>query len=146
MIFLSHVEWPEMPLYKLLLTYYVWRIVWRPFLGHQAWSWTTQRRGDVFYYVYKRFLSRFFTFLTFFYFYYGRFFYICAILSGVTMGWLLRLVTGGPTGGRGPPTVLEFLVIILVFVWCYWVIVRLAHSSKFLLISASYLLFWMTLF
>jgi len=31
--------------------------------------------------------------------------------SGVTMGWLLRLVTGGPTGGRGPPTVLEFLVI-----------------------------------
>ena len=31
--------------------------------------------------------------------------------SGVTMGWLLRPVTGGPTGGRGPPTVLEFLVI-----------------------------------
>ena len=30
---------------------------------------------------------------------------------GVTMGWLLRLVTGAPTGGRGPPTVLEFLVI-----------------------------------
>ena len=27
------------------------------------------------------------------------------------MGWLVRLVTGGPTGGRGPPTVLEFLVI-----------------------------------
>jgi len=26
--------------------------------------------------------------------------------SGVTMGWLLRLVTGGPTGGRGPPIVL----------------------------------------
>ena len=25
--------------------------------------------------------------------------------SRVTMGWLLRLVTGGPTGGRGPPTV-----------------------------------------
>ena len=24
------------------------------------------------------------------------------IISGVTMGWLLRLVTGGPTGGRGP--------------------------------------------
>jgi len=22
--------------------------------------------------------------------------------SGVTMGWLLRLVTGGPTGGRAP--------------------------------------------
>ena len=31
--------------------------------------------------------------------------------SGVTMGWLLRLVTGGHTGGRGPPTVLEFLMI-----------------------------------
>jgi len=35
---------------------------WRPFLGHQVWSWTTLRRGNVFYYVYKRFflfLSRF---------------------------------------------------------------------------------------
>ena len=31
--------------------------------------------------------------------------------SGVTMGWLLRLVTGDPTGGRGPPIVLAFLVI-----------------------------------
>jgi len=30
---------------------------------------------------------------------------------GVTMGWLLRLVTGGPTSGRGPPSVPEFLVI-----------------------------------
>ena len=29
--------------------------------------------------------------------------------SGVTMRWLLRLVTGGGTGGRGPPTVQEFL-------------------------------------
>jgi len=28
---------------------------WRPFLGHQAWIWTTLRRGNVFYYVYKRF-------------------------------------------------------------------------------------------
>jgi len=27
------------------------------------------------------------------------------------LGWLLRLVTGGPTRSRGPPTVLEFLVI-----------------------------------
>jgi len=36
---------------------------------------------------------------------------VWAIFSGVTMGWLLRLVTGGPTGDRGPPTVLEFLVI-----------------------------------
>jgi len=42
---------------------------WRPFLGHQAWSWTTARRGNVFCYVYKRFclnfLSRFKRFLTF---------------------------------------------------------------------------------
>ena len=30
------------------------------------------------------------------------------VVSGVTMGWLLRLVTGGPTGGRGPPTVLFY--------------------------------------
>jgi len=29
----------------------------------------------------------------------------------VTMGWLLRLMTGCPTGGRGPPTVLELLVV-----------------------------------
>ena len=68
-----------MPPYKLLLTYYVWRVVWlnwiaysdlpwRPFLGHQAWSWTTLRRGNVsllrlqkFFFL---FLSRF-TFLTF---------------------------------------------------------------------------------
>ena len=33
----------------------------RPFLGHQAWSWTTLRRSNVFYYIYKRF----FTLLTF---------------------------------------------------------------------------------
>jgi len=35
----------------------------------------------------------------------------CEPAGGVTMGWLLRLVTGGGTGVRGPPTVLEFLVI-----------------------------------
>ena len=49
--FSVHVKWPEMPPYKLILSYYVWRIVWRPwrpFLGHQAWSWTTLRRGNVF--------------------------------------------------------------------------------------------------
>jgi len=28
--------------------------------------------------------------------------WISEITCGVTMGWLLRLVTGGPTGGRGP--------------------------------------------
>jgi len=40
---------------------------WRPFLGHQAWSWTTLRRGNVFYYVYKGFLflSRFYVFTVF---------------------------------------------------------------------------------
>ena len=26
----------------------------------------------------------------------------CALFSGDTMGWLLRLVTTGPTGGRAP--------------------------------------------
>ena len=39
----------------------------------------------------------------------------CLAASGVTMGLLLRLVTGAPlvVGGPrvGPPTVLEFLVI-----------------------------------
>ena len=39
---------------------------WRPFLGHQTRSWTTLRRGNVFYYVYKRF----------FLFLFERFFYI----------------------------------------------------------------------
>ena len=42
---------------------------------------------------------------------------------------------GGPTGGRGFPTVLEFSVIN--FSAC----LVLLSSSKFLLISASYLLF-----
>jgi len=38
------------------------------------------------------------------------------------MGWLLRPVTGGPTGGRGLPTVQEFgNQILLVFVdGCCW--------------------------
>jgi len=42
------------------------------------------------------------------------------VTSGVTMGWLLRLVvTGGPLV-RGPPTVPEFLMINLnVCVCCY---------------------------
>ena len=54
-------------------------LLWRPFLGHQAWSWTTLRRGNVFYYVYKRFLKNFVTFLrfiTFFYFYLNVFTYM----------------------------------------------------------------------
>jgi len=37
---------------------------------------------------------------------------ISASSSGVTMGWLLRLMTGGPTG-KGAPTVPEFLMINL---------------------------------
>ena len=58
---------------------------------------------------------------------------------------------GGPTGGRGPPTVLDFLVInfsgyisVNIFSIRFVVLLasdRLARSSKFLLISASYLLF-----
>ena len=78
MIFLLHVEWPEMPPYKLLLTCDVWCIVWRPwrpFLGHQPWSWTTLRRDDVFYHVYKRFFyfCHVFIFIwTFFYIYVGK--------------------------------------------------------------------------
>jgi len=46
---------------------------------------------------------------------------------------------GGPTGGRGPPTVLElntFSIRFLVLLASD----KLARSSKFLLISASYLL------
>jgi len=43
------------------------------------------------------------------------------------MGRLLRLVTGGPTGGRGFPTVLEFLVInfsvcLVLLSNCYMII------------------------
>ena len=48
--------------YLLCLTH-VWmaysELPGRPFLGHQAWSWTTLRRGNVFYYVYKRFFLNF---------------------------------------------------------------------------------------
>jgi len=77
MIFLLHVEWPEMPPYKLLVTYYVWRIMWRPwrpFLGHQAWSWTTLRRGNVFLLRLQTFVFIFVTFLTFLNFYLNVFY------------------------------------------------------------------------
>jgi len=48
----------------------MFELPWRPFLGHQAWSWSTLR-GNVFYYVYKRFFIfvTFLRFVTFFYFY-----------------------------------------------------------------------------
>jgi len=48
----------------------------RPFLGQQAWSWTTLRRDNVFYYVYKRFFyfCHVFTFLMFLKFLFERFF------------------------------------------------------------------------
>ena len=39
---------------------------WRPFLAHQAWSWTTLRWGNVFLLRLQRFFSSRFTFLTFF--------------------------------------------------------------------------------
>ena len=63
---------------------------------------------------------------------------------------------GGPTGGRGPPAVLDFLVInfsgyisVNIFSIRFVVLLasdrvarsRVARSSKFLLISASYWLF-----
>jgi len=42
--------------------------------------------------------------------------FVC-IVSGVTMGWLLRRVTGGPSG-KGALTVPEFLMInFLIFVF-----------------------------
>jgi len=44
------------------------------------------RRGNVFYYVYKRFFVTFFTFLTFFFkFSFERFFYIYAVSSLTTI-------------------------------------------------------------
>jgi len=57
-----------MPPYKLLLTSYIWRIVWRH----------TVRRGNDFYYVYKRFFFKFVTFFTFLTFFLSERFYIYA--------------------------------------------------------------------
>jgi len=54
-----------------------------PFLGHQAWSWTTLR-GNVFYYVYKRFFFIFVTFfnvLSVYLFLFERFLHLCAKIS-----------------------------------------------------------------
>jgi len=58
----------------------------RQFLGHQAWGWTTLRRGNVFYYVYKRFfmLVTFLRFLTFFLIFIWTFFlHLCRIVCGL---------------------------------------------------------------
>ena len=56
-------------------------------------------------------------------------------VSGVRMGWLLRLVTGG-TGGRGPTTVLKFLVInfsvcLVLLSNCYIIIYCILYGFKF---------------
>jgi len=76
MIFLLHVEWPEMPPYKLLLTYYVWRIVWRHAVASCC---------NVFYYVYKRFLSRFFYVFNVFYFYLNVFYIYAGTIIGANI-------------------------------------------------------------
>ena len=48
---------------------------WRPFLGHQAWSWTTLRRGNVFLLRLQKFFFIFVTFLRFLtFFLFERFF------------------------------------------------------------------------
>ena len=47
----------------------------RPYLGHQAWSWTTLRRGNVFItFTNDFYFCQGFTFLTFFLFLFERFF------------------------------------------------------------------------
>ena len=71
-----------MPPYKLFLTVFdaclngIFRVALKAILGHQAWSWTTLRRGNVFCYVYRRFFyfCHVFTFLTFFYLYLNVFY------------------------------------------------------------------------
>jgi len=88
MIFLLHVEWPEMPPYKLLVTYYVWRIMWRPwrpFLGHQAWSWTTLRRGNVFLLRLQTFVFIFVTFFNVFKFLFERFLHLAANVGNILL-------------------------------------------------------------
>ena len=61
---------------------------WRPLLRHQAWSWTTLRRGNVFYYVYKRFLflSRFYVFNDF-NLYLNVFLHVCYRAGARAVSW-----------------------------------------------------------
>ena len=102
MIFLLHVEWPEMPPYQLLLTYYVWRIVWRPwrpFLGHQAWSWTTLKIANVFLLRLTFFIFvTLFTFLTFFKFIFELFLHLFS--GGVCSCFSEAPLRHGQTVGR----------------------------------------------
>ena len=71
---------------------------WRPYVGYQAWSWTTLRRGNVFYYVYKRFLflSRFYVFKRFYsylnvLYVYEKMLYCCSESSVPVRVWTLDL-------------------------------------------------------
>ena len=68
-----------------------------------------------------------------------------ASVNGVTMGWLLRLVTGGPVVVGAPDSsrvlVINFSVCLVLLSNCYcirFVVLlasdRLARSSKFLLV------------
>ena len=49
---------------------------WRPFLGHQAWSWTTLRRGNVFLLRLQTFFLIFVTFFAFVIIFIWTFFHI----------------------------------------------------------------------
>jgi len=71
----------------------------RPFLGNQACSWTTLRRGNVFYYVYKRFFNFchvFFTFFNVFFVFMWTFLHLClsyASCCRVCLFWICALLT-----------------------------------------------------
>ena len=69
---------------------------WRPFLGHQAWSWTTLRRGNVFITFTNVFifLSRFYVFNVFY-------FYLNVFTSMVCAFWELEWRERGFTARDG---------------------------------------------
>ena len=71
---------------------------WRPFLGHQAWSWTTQRRGNVFCYVYKR-LKKFVTFFLLF----KTFYVYLNVLHLCCYHWRWQQRAQAKAGGAEPP-------------------------------------------